>query len=66
MNLLLFDIDPVKPCAFCRTCKHRIAYRYTHTIISYCDKQKSNHTENGKKKIKSKNPACPMYEKEEN
>lgn len=61
-DLKLFDV-PVQVSETCRHCVHRFTYSYTHTTISYCNMQKSNHTENGKKKIRAKDPACPMFEK---
>jgi hypothetical protein len=61
---VLFDVPPRNVTDFCRTCAFRTAYHYDHTVISYCQKQRSNRTENGFKKIKSKDPACPQHERD--
>lgn len=65
MQELLFDITPVTPAAHCRTCAFRVAYHYPGTVISYCQKQKSKLTANHLKKIKAKDPACPLYQQRE-
>ena len=61
----LFDIpkDPVG--LTCKTCKHRQRWDCNSKVIQYCGVTKSNRTDNGLLKIKCKNEACIMYEKDE-
>ena len=61
--MLLFDIEPTLPIAFCLTCEHRERHRYNSKIIQYCGLLKSNRTVNGKLKIKCKTPACFHFKK---
>jgi hypothetical protein len=46
----------------CRNCRHRERHEMGATIISYCGIRKSNRTQNGKLKIKAKDPACRLFE----
>jgi hypothetical protein len=48
----------------CRTCVHRQRWEANSKIIQYCSARKSNRTANGLLKIKCKNCACELYEKE--
>lgn len=48
----------------CRTCQHRQRWQCGGTIIQYCGARKSNRTENGLLKIKTKDAACPLYVEE--
>jgi hypothetical protein len=69
MSNLLFNIDPTEPqkaSDTCRHCVHRQRWECGGTIIQYCGVRKSNRTENGLKKIKVTDPACPAFEKETN
>ena len=53
----------------CRTCKHRQRWElndHSTKIVQSCALQKSRRTGNGLKRIKVTNPACCLYEKEEN
>lgn len=45
----------------CRTCIHRQRWECGSKIIQYCSVIKSRRTENGLKKIKCKDDACPLY-----
>jgi hypothetical protein len=63
----LFEVEAVNPEAttnHCRTCIHRERWQCGGTTIQYCGVRKSNRTDNGKLKIKAKNPACASYKKE--
>lgn len=66
MTNLLFEIEPVNPNKFCRTCIHaqRTGFAHSDKIFYYCGKRKSNYTSNGKLKIKLKNPACNGFEEQ--
>lgn len=46
----------------CKTCKHRMRYECVESIFQYCGVRGSGQTQNGKLKIKCKNPACAKYE----
>ena len=58
----LFDIP--KTTETCKTCKHRERWECGSMTIQYCNAIKSNRTFNKLKKIKCKNLACSLYEKE--
>jgi len=58
----LFEVEEIKPTAFCRTCEHRERWECGASIIQYCGVRKSNRTFNGKLKIKVTMAACPLYE----
>lgn len=60
----LFDIEPVFPDKFCRSCEHRQRWRCGGKVIQYCGVRKSNITDNGLMKIKVTMPACIHYEPE--
>ena len=45
----------------CRNCLHRERHERGRTIISYCGIRK-NRMQNGKLKIKAKDPACAGFE----
>lgn len=49
----------------CRTCRHRERWQCGGSIIQYCAVRRSNRTDNKLLKIKAGNPACWLYEKEE-
>jgi hypothetical protein len=46
----------------CRTCVHRERHEMGVKITSYCGIRKSNRTQNGKLKIRAKDPACAGFE----
>ena len=46
----------------CLTCKHRESWKVYSKFIQYCNKHKSNRTQNGMLKIKAKNKACQLYQ----
>lgn len=48
----------------CRNCIHRERWECGSKIISYCNKLKSNRTQNGMKKVKCTQIACDYYEEE--
>lgn len=45
----------------CRNCIHRERWECGSKIISYCNKLKSNHTQNGMRKVKCTDAACDYY-----
>lgn len=61
----LFNIPPKKPRSeTCLTCEHRQRWKCNSKIFQYCGIRKSNRTSNGLLKIKCKDTACELYEKE--
>jgi hypothetical protein len=54
----------VKPTNTCRNCRHRERHEAGSMATSYCGIRKSNRTQNGKLKIKAKDPACAGFEGE--
>ena len=48
----------------CRHCSHRERWECGSKVVSYCNKQKSNRTENGMKKVKCTTLACGYYEED--
>lgn len=60
-ELLLFKKEEITNPNTCRTCAHRERHQCGGAIIQYCAVNGSNRTENGKKKIKCKTPACGKY-----
>jgi hypothetical protein len=60
----LFDIPIQNSQYTCKDCKHRQRWQCNSKVIQYCGVRKSNRTENGLLKIKCKNTACSLLEKE--
>ena len=68
-NLKLFDIPPTLPSVpenTCKNCKHRQPWQCGLRVIQYCGIRRSNRTNNGLLKIRCKDGACKMFEKEDN
>jgi len=57
----LFEVPPVYPDKFCRSCANRERWACGGKIIQYCGVRKSNRTDNGLMKIKVTMPACEFY-----
>lgn len=67
--MCLFNIEPIiveKPKITCRTCKHIERWACGGSYFFYCNKRKSNKTGNGLLKVRCKDEACALYDKEEN
>ena len=65
MSDTLFDIEPVNTGKTCKTCVHRIVYRFSsHCYISFCEAVPSKKTNCGYKRIQSRNHACWRYKEE--
>ena len=48
----------------CKDCKHRQSWECNSKVFQYCGIRKSNRTDNGLLKIKCKDAACLLFEKE--
>lgn len=60
----LFEIEPLHPDKFCRTCIHRERHSYYRSlkVMQFCGKRKDSRNQFGLKRIKVTTPACDLYE----
>lgn len=67
IELQLFETETngqtvgLKPSQTCRSCVHLFRHEYN-ADIKYCRKKRQRGTAYGFKKIKSGDPACPLFE----
>ena len=59
----LFDIEPMYPNTFCRSCENRVKRTYLHgnKVMQFCGVIKDNRNQFGMRRIKVTTPACELY-----
>lgn len=62
----LFEVEETIPVIknTCKDCKHRQRWECNSKVFQYCGIRKSNRTDNGLLKIKCKDVACMLFQKE--